>query len=128
MPASSTRLIPANLRGPDSRDEFFRSLPAVTVLSFQGSDDSTSDGVRAVFDKARRFAAAADADGSGAGVVHTVLLDEVGLAERSPHNPLKVLHALLETPDGAPLPYAVVGISNWWLDAAKSVCDLLWLK
>merc|ERR1712000_583116 len=43
-----------------------------------------------------------------------VLLDEVGLAERSPHLPLKVLHKLLEKPK-----LAVVGISNWSLDLAK---------
>jgi hypothetical protein len=57
-----------------------------------------------------------------------VLLDEVGLAEVSQNNPLKVLHALIE-PDSrkqytgsrefGELPYAVVGISNWELDAAK---------
>lgn len=29
---------------------------------------------------------------------------------------------MLETPDGAPLRYAVVGISNWALDASKSAC------
>ena len=44
----------------------------------------------------------------------TVVLDEVGLAEVSAHNPLKVLHTLLE-PEEAEV--AVVGISNWALDA-----------
>jgi E3 ubiquitin-protein ligase RNF213 len=43
-----------------------------------------------------------------------VILEEVGLAEISPHNPLKVLHELLEPPQ-----VAVVGISNWQLDASK---------
>jgi hypothetical protein len=109
------QLIDANLRGADSRDDFFRALPQVYLLSFQGSFDSTSEGVRAVFDKATRYAATNPADE----VIPVVLLDEVGLAEVSPHNPLKVLHALLETRDGAALPYAVVGISNWALDAAK---------
>ena len=48
-----------------------------------------------------------------------VLLDEVGLAEISPNNPLKVLHDLLE-PNGERMPnVGVVGISNWALDAAK---------
>lgn len=47
-------------------------------------------------------------------VVAVVLLDEVGLAEQSPHLPLKVLHQLLEEPD-----VGVVGISNWELDSAK---------
>eukprot|EP01038_Epipyxis_sp_PR26KG_P006688 gene6688-9172_t len=42
-----------------------------------------------------------------------------GLAEISPFNPLKVLHSRLETVDDSPLPVAVVGISNWTLDASK---------
>lgn len=53
-----------------------------------------------------------------------VLLDEVGLADVSRHNPLKVLHSKLEqsissrqTGDSSRV--AVVGISNWSLDAAK---------
>jgi len=45
-----------------------------------------------------------------------VLLDEVGLAEQSPHLPLKVLHKLL---DEAGDNESVVGISNWTLDPAK---------
>jgi hypothetical protein len=45
-----------------------------------------------------------------------VLLDEVGLAEQSPHLPLKVLHKVLDEKGGQ---QAVVGISNWSLDPAK---------
>ena len=44
-----------------------------------------------------------------------VLLDEVGLAEQSPHLPLKVLHKVLDESKGG----SVVGISNWTLDPAK---------
>lgn len=43
-----------------------------------------------------------------------LLLDEVGLAENSPHMPLKVLHTILVDP-----PIAIVGLSNWVLDSAK---------
>jgi hypothetical protein len=108
------------LRGAGSEDAFFATLPAVTTISFQGSSDSTSAGVRAVFDKALGYAALpSNALDGPTPTVCTVVLDEVGLAEESPHNPLKVLHALLESPDGSPLRYAVVGISNWSLDAAK---------
>lgn len=44
-----------------------------------------------------------------------VILEEIGLAEISPHNPLKVLHELLEPPQ-----VAAIGISNWALDASKA--------
>ena len=43
-----------------------------------------------------------------------MILEEIGLAEISPHNPLKVLHELLEPPQ-----VATIGISNWTLDASK---------
>lgn len=43
-----------------------------------------------------------------------VIFDELGLAEKSKQNPLKVLHKLLEKPN-----VSFVGISNWTLDAAK---------
>ena len=43
-----------------------------------------------------------------------MVFDEIGLAEKSPHNPLKVMHSLLEPPK-----VATVGISNWSLDASK---------
>jgi hypothetical protein len=47
-------------------------------------------------------------------------LDEVGLAEISKYNPLKVLHGLIEPPyPKETLDIAVVGISNWALDSAK---------
>ncbi|ETO02082.1 hypothetical protein RFI_35354 [Reticulomyxa filosa] len=42
------------------------------------------------------------------------LFDEIGLVEQSSHNPLKILHQLLEHPK-----IAFIGISNWSLDAAK---------
>lgn len=53
--------------------------------SYQGSESSTSDGIHKVFGEAKKAAASA-----GSGTTAVVLLDEVGLAEISPHNPLKV--------------------------------------
>ena len=45
-----------------------------------------------------------------------ILFDEIGLAEKSVHNPLKVLHSKLET-NNKEIPF--IGISNWELDSAK---------
>ncbi|CAF4770816.1 unnamed protein product, partial [Rotaria magnacalcarata] len=45
-----------------------------------------------------------------------IVFDEIGLAELSPHNPLKVLHAELEVENNR---YGFVGVSNWRLDASK---------
>ena len=60
------------------------------MLSYQGSTESTSEGIEQIFDRAKEY------HDRNPDVIPVVLLDEVGLAEVSPHNPLKVLHALIE--------------------------------
>lgn len=103
-------LIQSNLNGDASDGAFLKSLPAVEVFSYQCSPLSTSVGIEQAFESSRRYLREAS------NTVVVVLLDEVGLAEQSPHLPLKVLHRLLdEMRDGE----AVVGISNWALDPAK---------
>ena len=47
-----------------------------------------------------------------------VYFDEMGLAEISPNNPLKVIHSQLEY-EKEDEKLAFVGISNWTLDASK---------
>ena len=49
--------------------------------------------------------------------INLVFFDEMGLAERSSNNPLKVIHYLLEKDTEDSVPF--LGISNWRLDAAK---------
>ncbi|KAK3605798.1 hypothetical protein CHS0354_002411 [Potamilus streckersoni] len=111
----SMQVIRSNLRGPDSRDELFQSLPQLYCVSFQGSESSTSEGIIEVFKKAQKY----QESNAQEDVLSVVILDEIGLAEVSRFNPLKVLHSLLE-PIGKPRPdVAVVGISNWALDASK---------
>ncbi|XP_052812387.1 uncharacterized protein LOC128239961 [Mya arenaria] len=109
------QIIRNNLRGKDSRDDLFKTLPQLYCVSFQGSESSTSDGIIKVFEKADNY----QKSNSNDDVLSVVILDEIGLAEISRFNPLKVLHSLLE-PDGKSQPtVAVVGISNWSLDASK---------
>lgn len=103
-------LIQSNLNGDASDNDFLKSLPAVEVFSYQCSPLSTSAGIEQAFHSARRYKREAQ------NTVVVVLLDEVGLAEQSPHLPLKVLHKTLD--EGGP-GEAVVGISNWALDPAK---------
>lgn len=103
-------LISTNLNGTASDNEFLRSLPAVEVFPYQCSPLSTSAGIEQAFASAQRYRREAQ------DTVVVVLLDEVGLAEQSPHLPLKVLHKTL---DEAGTNESVVGISNWSLDPAK---------
>lgn len=116
----SMQLLRSNLRAGDSASTLFKSKPRVVVVPYQGSESSESKGIEAVFKKAESR--------NSDNVIPVVLLDEVGLAERSKSNPLKVLHSLLEprengvgitSYDVKPLNVAFVGISNWELDAAK---------
>ncbi|CAB4416885.1 unnamed protein product [Rhizophagus irregularis] len=117
------RLVHQNLRGSDSNDEYFRTLPQVFFIPHQGSSSSTSDGIEKVFQKAKAYQETSSKEFP---VISVVLLDEVGLAETSPFNPLKVLHSLLEPSYPADGPtVSVVGISNWRLDNSKSSRALL---
>ena len=109
------QLIRSNLRGKDSKDPFFQTLPQLYVISYQGSKSSTSEGINKIFEKATNY----KDHNKDTKVLPVVLLDEVGLAENSPNNPLKVLHSILEPGKGKLPDVAVVGISNWALDAAK---------
>ena len=111
----SIQLIRSNLRGKDSKDAFFRTLPQLYVVSYQGSESSTSEGINKIFEIASKY----KEHNKDENVLPVVLLDEVGLAENSPNNPLKVLHSILEPGKGKLPEVAVVGISNWALDAAK---------
>ena len=106
----AVELIQTNLQGKASENNFLRALPAVQTFSYQCSPLSTSEGIEQAFASARRYKMEA------ANTVVIVLLDEVGLAEQSPHLPLKVLHKTL---DEAGSNESVVGISNWALDPAK---------
>ena len=103
-------LVQQNLNGEASDTDFLRSLPAVETFPYQCSPLSTSAGIEQAFASAKRYLSEAP------DTVTVVLLDEVGLAEQSPHLPLKVLHkTLVEAGDCE----SVVGISNWALDPAK---------
>lgn len=111
----SLQLIKSNLRGKDSEDPYFKTLPHLYCVSYQGSELSTSDDILKVFEKAIRYRKLNKKEE----VLPVVVLDEIGLAETSRFNPLKVLHSLLEPCESELPEVAVVGISNWALDAAK---------
>ena len=122
----SVQLIKNNLRGRDSTDPYFQTLPNLYIVSYQCSESSTSEGIIKVFEKAEKYRKANE----HLNALPVVLLDEIGLAETSRFNPLKVLHDLLEPASGKLPNIAVVGISNWSLDAAKMnrAIHLFWTR
>jgi len=104
-------LVFANLRGEKSVDRYFKTLPELTMVSFQGSDSCTSDGILKAYERAKKYL---KTDASN--LLPVFVFDEIGLAELSKHNPLKVLHSLLEVENKV---IGFIGISNWRLDASK---------
>jgi len=67
------RLVHQNLRGSDSNDTYFRTLPQVFFIPHQGSSSSTSDGIEKVFQKAKAYQETSSKEFP---VVSVVLLDE----------------------------------------------------
>ena len=115
----SVQLITKSMRGYLSPNPLFKELPKVIVNSYQGSMGSTSEGVENVFKKARKDIQDIDPSERDKNI-SMIFFDEMGLAEHSPNNPLKVIHAELEYDQNeGDKKVAFVGISNWTLDASK---------
>ena len=91
----------------------FRDKGKLYRYYYQGSETSTAEGIEQVFAKALN-AKKKDPNNKN---INLVFFDEMGLAERSSNNPLKVIHFLLEKDEKDSVPF--LGISNWKLDAAK---------
>jgi hypothetical protein len=85
------------------------------MVSFQGSESCTSDGILKAYDKAKKYLELQRNDIAN-NLLPVFVFDEIGLAEISKYNPLKVLHSLLEVENRD---IAFIGISNWRLDASK---------
>ena len=112
----SVQLLFKAMKGNSSENALFKSLPKLYINSYQGSRGSTSKGVLKIFKKARNAISLEDKDK----IISMIFFDEMGLAENSPNNPLKVIHSELEYDlNEGDNKIAFVGISNWSLDASK---------
>ena len=123
----SAQLIYKSMRGKYSKNKFFQLFPKIIQIYFQGSKSSEPEDVEYLFDKAKlklkHFIKENDkliqkGQKPEKLPIIMVLFDELGLAERSKKNPLKVLHSKLEY-SGKDEGVSFVGISNYSLDAAK---------
>ena len=133
----SAQLIYKSLRGKYSKNEFFQLFPKLIQMYFQGSESTDPDDVLNLFDRAKKKLNHFIKENEK--IIEEneklkkenkkekeleelpiimVLFDELGLAERSKKNPLKVLHSKLEY-SGKDKGVSFIGISNYTLDAAK---------
>ena len=112
----SFQILYNSLKGEYSDSDLFKKKGKLYRYYYQGSDTSTSEGIIQVFIKAQE--AKQHNKESKDKIITLVFFDEMGLAERSINNPLKIIHFLLE-PDKEEESVPFLGISNWKLDAAK---------
>ena len=105
------------LKGSYSKSELFKNFPQLFIYNYQGSETSTSQGIIETFDKARAYVKNKQKN-KKENYISMFFFDEMGLAERSPNNPLKAIHSQLEYDDNE-YKIAFIGISNWKIDASK---------
>ena len=116
----SVQLINKAMKGSSSYSSLFKRLPKIILNSYQGSMGSTSQGVLKVFQIARKKLEKLKNEEDKKNNISMIFFDEMGLAEHSPNNPLKVIHSELEYDlNEGDKKIAFVGISNWALDASK---------
>ena len=115
----SVQLINKAMKGSSSNNQLFKFIPKLIINSYQGSMGSTSKGVESVFSKTRNILTNLSKEDKNK-IIPMIFFDEMGLAEYSPYNPLKIIHSELEYDlNEGDNKVAFVGISNWELDAAK---------
>ena len=106
----SFQILQNSMKGQSSKSVFFRQFPKIIAFKIQGSLNTTSSEIINVFVKAR------EAQKNDLDKLIVVFMDEMGLAEISENNPLKVMHSELEKEIDK---ISFVGISNWFMDASK---------
>ena len=115
----SAQLINKSMRGKYSKNKFFQQFPQIIQTYFQGSESTQPEDVEKLFKKAEsKMESYKKRCKKEELPIIMALFDELGLAERSESNPLKVLHHKLEY-TGKEEGISFVGISNYSLDAAK---------
>ena len=113
----SFQILYNSMQGKYSENNLFKDKGKLYRFYYQGSETSTAEGIKQVFDKALTTKNEKKEEDDDNKIIPLVFFDEMGLAERSSNNPLKVIHFLLEKDAKDSVPF--LGISNWKLDAAK---------
>ena len=115
----SAQLIYKAMRGIYSKNKFFQKFPKIIQTYFQGSESTQPEDVEKLFEIAgKKLEYYKNNMKKEELPISMILFDELGLAEKSETNPLKVLHSKLEY-TGKEEGVSFIGISNYSLDAAK---------
>ena len=113
----SVKLISKVMNKKENINSFFAMFNKMHITTYQGSLNSTSKEVEKTFENAREFLKIKDNDKK----ISVIFIEEMGLAEHSPHNPLKVIHKELDRNnyENEDDKIAFIGISNWTFDSSK---------
>ena len=107
----SIKILNDSMKGKEgSKSYVCRLFKEIMMDKIQGALNTRSKEIEETFDKIRKK------QKDNPGKKFFVLMDEMGLAEISHHNPLKVIHYELEKEIDK---VSFVGISNWSMDASK---------
>ena len=116
----SAQLIYKSMRGIYSKNKFFRKFPQIILTYFQGSESTKNEDIENLFVIARnklQFYIKKNIKKEDF-PISMILLDELGLAEKSKSDPLKALHTLFEY-GGHFEGLSFIGISNYSLAVSK---------
>ena len=112
------QILENSMRGKISSKSYLcRYFPELIIHKIQGALNTKSEDVLNIFQKAREEQKQSNIRKEEREKLHLVFMDELGLAELSINNPLKVTHYEFEKEDDEKVPF--VGITNWALDASK---------
>ena len=113
----SAKIMKNSMEGKYSIEKFFQNLPEIIQTYFQGSESTNPEDVENLF-KIAEEKLSLKQNSTQEDIISMILFDELGLAEKSKKNPLKVLYSKLKysgKKDGT----SFIGISNYSLDASK---------
>jgi energy-coupling factor transporter ATP-binding protein EcfA2 len=116
----SSQLIYNSMRGEYSKDKFFRQFPQILLTNFQGSKSTKPEDIEKLFEMAQNkleFYKGIEKYKDKL-PISMILFDNLGLAEKSESNPLKVLHYKFEYTRNEK-EVCFIGISNYTLDVDK---------
>ena len=109
----SFQILQKSLKGDNSKNPFCKNYCEIKTFRIQGSLYTTSSEIINIFKKGREYQKNNNLNKK---LIVVVCFDEMGLAEISENNPLKVLHSELENEKDK---ISFIGISNWFIDASK---------
>ena len=119
----SVQLIYKTMKGNLSNNGFFKKFSKIDIFPIQGTKYNTQEEIKTTFQNARKILKNPYYQEK---VIPLILYEQIDLADRSPKNPLSILHEELENKlyEGYEK-ISFVGISNRLLRKTKMNCGLL---